>query len=245
MSAGVVSTLDPAPPPILRRPDRWRTPVARAVVAVVVLVVVGLVVRAHPVDAGLATSLNALHTGVFGSLCSAVYAVFEPVPAVLLTVVLTIVVRMRTGRLVVAAAFAGVVAVTWIPSDLLKLVVERPRPDGADLAHPFSPIQTDASFPSGHVAFVTALLLAASMLVADRRARAVLLTVGGLVVASIALALAVDGVHWPADVVASVVWSVAVAPAARLLWVDVVLRSFLRTPEHTGRHRTHRGEDVS
>ncbi|TQJ29181.1 undecaprenyl-diphosphatase [Curtobacterium citreum] len=231
-------------------------------VGVVLLVVVGFVLRAHPVDAGLARALNSLHVGVLGAVGSAVYTVFEPVPAVLLTMVLTGLVWARTRRLVTAAAFAGVVALTWIPSDLLKVVVGRPRPDGSVLPHPFVPVQPDASFPSGHTVFVVALVLAGLMLVPAGPRRRVLAVLGGVVVLVVATALAVDGVHWPTDVVASVVWALAVAPVARIVWVDLVLTRVVqrgaarverfRTPderaavvgEQTGRHRADE-EDAS
>ncbi|MDK8173485.1 phosphatase PAP2 family protein [Curtobacterium citreum] len=243
------------------RPTRRRA-VERAVVGVVLLVVVGFVLRAHPVDAGLARALNTLHVGVLGAVGSAVYTVFEPVPAVLLTMVLTGLVWARTRRLVTAAAFAGVVALTWIPSDLLKVVVGRPRPDGSVLPHPFVPVQPDASFPSGHTVFVVALVLAGLMLVPAGPRRRVLAVLGGVVVLVVATALAVDGVHWPTDVVASVVWALAVAPVARIVWVDLVLTRVVqrgaarverfRTPderaavvgEQTGRHRADE-EDAS
>lgn len=231
-------------------------------VGVVLLVVVGFVLRAHPVDAGLARALNTLHVGVLGAVGSAVYTVFEPVPAVLLTMVLTGLVWARTRRLVTAAAFAGVVALTWIPSDLLKVVVGRPRPDGSVLPHPFVPVQPDASFPSGHTVFVVALVLAGLMLVSAGPRRRVLAVLGGVVVLVVATALAVDGVHWPTDVVASVVWALTVAPVARIVWVDLVLTRVVqrgaarverfRTPderaavvgEQTGRHRADE-EDAS
>ncbi|RDH95274.1 undecaprenyl-diphosphatase [Curtobacterium sp. AG1037] len=231
-------------------------------VVVVLLVGVGFVLRAHPVDAGLARALNSLHVGVLGAVGSAVYTLFEPVPAVLLTVVLTGLVWARTRRLVTAAAFAGVVALTWIPSDLLKVVVGRPRPDGSLLPHPFVPVQPDASFPSGHTVFVVALVLAGLMLVPAGPRRRVLAVLGGVVVLVVATALAVDGVHWPTDVVASVAWALAVAPVARIVWVDLVLTRVVqrgaarverfRTPderaavvgEQTGRHRADE-EDAS
>lgn len=212
-------------------------------VVVVLLLVAGFVLRADPFDAGLASTLNAAHVGALGVLGSAVYAVFEPVPAVLLTVVLTALVWARTRRLVVAAAFAGVVALTWIPSDLLKVVVGRPRPDAAVLTHPFVPAQPDASFPSGHTVFVAALVLAGLMLVTDARRRRILAVAGGVLVLVVAVALAVDGVHWPTDVVASVVWAFAVAPAARVLWVDLLLLPLVRRSGQTGQHRSGRRRD--
>lgn len=241
---GSVLTEPSPPPPLLTVHRRPRPVIGRAALVVAVLVVAGLVLRAHPLDASLAAALNAAHTGVVGASCSAVYALFEPVPAVLLTVVVTGLVWARTRRLLPAIAFGGVVALTWIPSDLLKVLVARPRPTAAVLPHPFVPAQPDASFPSGHAVFVTAIVLAALMLVRDARRRRVLAVGGALLVVVVALALAVDGVHWPTDVVASVVWALAVAPAARLVWVDVVLRPVARRVEQTGRHVTRRGEDL-
>ncbi|GGK89539.1 undecaprenyl-diphosphatase [Curtobacterium luteum] len=216
--------------------------VVRAAVIVAALVLIGFLLRAHPVDEPLARSLNAAHTGTAAAVGSAVYAAFEPVPAVLLTVALTALVWIRTRRVATAAGFAGTVALTWITSDLLKLVVARPRPDGSVLPHPFVPVQPDPSFPSGHAVFVTALLLAVLALVPPGRRRRAVAVVGGLGVLFVVLALAVDGVHWPTDLAASVVWALAVAPAARAVWVGNVVDPLARRLEQTGRHRV-RKED--
>lgn len=223
-------------------PHSPRRPVIRAVVVVALLVLIGFLLRAHPVDEPLARILNAAHTGTVAAVGSAVYAAFEPVPAVLLTVALTALVRIRTRRVATAVAFAGTVALTWIPSDLLKLVVARPRPDGSVLPHPFVPVQPDPSFPSGHAVFVTALLLAVLALVPPGRRRRAIAVVGGLGVLFVVLALAVDGVHWPSDLAASVVWALAVAPVVRTVWTTGVVDPLARRLEQTGRHRV-RKED--
>lgn len=49
-------------------------------------------------------------------------------------------------------------------------------------------------------------------------------------------ALVIDGVHYPSDVVASIVWGIVVAPLARMLWVSVVLR---RVDGFTSRRARH------
>lgn len=76
------------------------------------------------------------------------------------------------------------------------------------------------------MAFVASFAIALTMVLYGTRWRsAATLTgvVGVLTVALVAVSLVVDGVHFPSDVLASVIWSVAVAPAARYLWVDVVM----------------------
>ncbi len=89
---------------------------------------------------------------------------------------------------------------------------------------PFSPAQVDASYPSGHTAFVTALVVTIVLGLAAGRSRWLGRIIGGLLTLGVAVALVVDGVHFPSDVVASIVWGIAVAPLARMIWVSVVLR---------------------
>jgi len=192
-----------------------------AVGVFVILVVAGIALRSGQ-DLGLARALNGLHTGVVGAVASATYKVFEPVPSVVYTVVLAVVIwvvkDLRTG-----AAFAGVVALTWIPTEVIKVVVHRGRPDVQVMPYPFLPVQTDASFPSGHTAFIVALVVALVFVVRGTRWQPMVVGVGTVVIAVVALALAVDAVHYPTDIAASVVWSLAVAPAARLVWVDWIM----------------------
>jgi membrane-associated phospholipid phosphatase len=187
----------------------------------VLLVVAGIGLRPGQ-DLGLARALNGLHTGAVGVVASATYNVFEPVPSVVLTAVLGAVIwivkDLRTG-----AAFAGVVALTWIPAEVIKLIVHRGRPDIQVMPYPFLPVQTDPSFPSGHTAFIVALVVALAFVVRGARWHPILVGVGTALIVVVALALAVDAVHYPTDIAASVAWSLAVAPAARLVWVDWVM----------------------
>lgn len=197
----------------------WLLGMAAATFAL--LVVTGIALRPGQ-DLGLARALNGLHTGALGVVASATYNVFEPGPSVVLTAALAVVIwivrDLRTG-----AAFAGVVAFTWIPAELIKLIVHRGRPDVHLMPYPFLPVQTDASFPSGHTAFIVALVVALAFVVQGTRWHPIVVGVGTVLIVLVALALAVDAVHYPTDIVASVAWSLAVAPAARLVWVDWVM----------------------
>ena len=203
------------------RPSRH--PVAVLVTAAVVvclLTVLGFLLRSHPIDQALSQQLNTLHTGWLGWLTDAVYTVISPVPAVVITGVITGILWAVSRQLRVAAAFAGVVAATWIPSDLLKLLVHRPRPDAGLLMHPFSPAQSDPSYPSGHTVFIATLAIALVFVLRGTRWLPLAAVVGTVVVGGVAVALSIDAVHYPTDVVASIVWALAVAPAVRLIWVD-------------------------
>ena len=205
-----------------------------AVAAVLVVTVFGLLAaRTATVtrfDQSIDNALNQLHTGVVGSIASGVYAVFSPVPAVILTAVLAALIWAITRQLRVAMTFAVIVAVTWLPSAVIKALVHRARPDSSMLSHPFTPFPVDASYPSGHTVFITALVIAVFFLVSGRRARGVAAGVGAIVVVIVAVALLIDGVHFPTDVLASIVWSLAVAPLVLMLWNRFVIpRTFRAT----------------
>lgn len=203
-------------------PSGARSVIVAAVVAIVITVL-GFVMKAHPVDASGDVDLNRLRTGPVGTLASGVYHVFSPLPAVLLTAVVAGLIWARTKDVRTAAAFAGVVAGTWLPLAVVKVIVNRPRPDASLLAHPYTPALTDASYPSGHTAFVVSFAIALTMVIYGTRWRSAGAVTGVLIVAAVAVSLVVDGVHFPSDVVASVIWGVAVAPAARYFWVDLVM----------------------
>lgn len=109
--------------------------------------------------------------------------------------------------------FGASVALTWIPVVFVKMLVQKPRPEAALLAHPIVIPTNDYSFPSGHVAFVTALLLMLALVIRARWAFA-LLPVG---VVGIALVVLTQGVHYPTDVLASIMWVATVGPAVLAL----------------------------
>lgn len=208
------------------------------VAAVLVVTVFGLLAaRTATVtrfDQSIDVALNQLHTGVVGSIASGVYAIFSPVPAVILTAVLAGLIWAVTRQLRVAMTFAVIVAVTWLPSAVVKALVHRVRPDSSMLSHPFTPFPVDASYPSGHTVFITALAIAVFFLVGGRRARAVAAVVGAIVVAIVAVALLIDGVHFPTDVLASIVWSLAVAPLVLMLWNRFVIPRTVRAVRAEG-----------
>ncbi|MEO3936962.1 phosphatase PAP2 family protein [Dermatophilaceae bacterium Soc4.6] len=216
-------TSDHSGPGILRPTPSGARAIGIAVVFAALVTVVGFVMKAHPVDVSGDVDLNRLRTGLVGSLATGIYHVFSPVPAVLITVVVAGLIWARARDLRTAAAFAGVVAGTWLPLAVVKLVVDRPRPEVALLAHPYTPALTDPSYPSGHTAFVTSLAIALVMVLGGTRWWSIATSIAAVVVAVVAVSLVVDGVHFPSDVLASIVWALAVAPAVRYLWVDLVM----------------------
>lgn len=193
-----------------------------AAVAVLLVVGGGVVLHASSVDLPVDQALNALHRGVVAALGDGVYRLLEPVPAVIATAVLTGVLVVVHRDLRAASTFAVTIAVTWLPAAIVKTLVARPRPELALLTHPPA-AQSDASYPSGHTVFVTALVVAAILVTRSVVLRRVWLVVGILGIAVLAFLLLSDGLHYPSDVGASIVWSVGVAPLVAGVWQEAVI----------------------
>jgi len=195
-----------------------------ASVGVVVVVVFGFVIRGTAFDLAVVQFFNGFHHGAVATVTDAIYKYVGPIFAIIGTAVLTVVIFVVTRNLRIASTFAVVIAVTWLSMALVKLLVHRVRPDEALLSYPFNPAQVDASYPSGHAAFITALVVTIFLAVTVGYRRWLVGILGGVVVAVVGLALVTDGVHYPSDVIGSVVWAITVAPLARMLWVGLVIR---------------------
>lgn len=199
-----------------RRPS-IRTPLIVAVVGVIVVVAGGLVLARSAFDLPVDVALNRLHTGAFATFGDLMYKGFGPVPAILGTAVITAIVLLARRSLRLASTLAVTVAVTWLPAAIVKIAVDRPRPQLSALPHPPA-LQSDATYPSGHAVFVTALAITAVMLAMTPAFRVLWAVLGVVVLGLLTLALLSDGVHFPTDVFASVVWALTLAPLVRAVW---------------------------
>jgi membrane-associated phospholipid phosphatase len=213
---------------MIRMPDR--TPALRpvslrprlivAIIGVVLVVAVGIALHASAFDLPVDRALNGLHTGAFAALGDAVYKFVGPVYAIVGTAVLTAIILIVRRDLRLASTFAVTIAVTWLSSAVVKILVARPRPELALLPHPPA-AQHDASYPSGHAVFVAALVITA-VLVTRSALRWLWAIAGGLAVIGVGVVLVSDGVHFPTDVLASWVWSLALAPLVCAAWTWLV-----------------------
>lgn len=221
-------------PGILRPFSRPSDVMAFGVAAIVVVAAFGFLIAKTAsmthVDFTILKAVNPLHSGFLAGLGTGIYSIFSPVPAVLITVVIVAIIWFVTKNLRVAATFAVVVAVTWVPSDVVKILVHRHRPDAVALVHHLSSQPVDPSYPSGHMVFATALVMAVLFLARGKSYRTGLVAAGVLLIVIVAFALLSDAVHYPTDVAASIVWGVAVAPLVLLLWNRFVIPRTYRVP---------------
>ncbi len=221
-------------PTARRAPITWV-----ASVGVVVVVVFGFAIRGTAFDLAVVQFFNGFHHGTVATITDAIYKYFGPTFAIIGTAVLTVIILVVTRNLRIASTFAVVIAVTWLSMAVVKLLVHRVRPDESVLSYPFNPAQVDASYPSGHAAFVTALVVTLFLAVSIGYRRWLVGILGGLVVAGVGLALVTDGVHYPSDVIGSIVWAITVAPLVRMLWVSLVIREVDRYLSRRARPARH------
>jgi undecaprenyl-diphosphatase len=162
---------------------------------------------------------------VLDAISRAVAAGFQPTSAVAISAALAVIVAVRFRRPLTGLAAGAVVAVGWLCAGVLKVVIDRPRPVWADGVHQVFAPETDGSYPSGHTAFVTALVVTIVLLVWRTTARAWVITVGVVLVLVTALARMYAVVHYPIDVIAGAVCAVCGVILAFAV-IDAIQRRF-------------------
>lgn len=128
--------------------------------------------------------------------------VFGPVVGPIWLVILCIVVWRTLGRVV--AVRAGLLAVvSWLSIEVWKMIFHRHRPPTGAVHALVTETGAD-SFPSGHTAFTTAVVLAfAVAFVGHRSLRRAVLVIGIPLIVVVAASRLVLGAHYLADVTAA------------------------------------------
>ncbi len=237
---GVVTALVRSAAPAVRRVASWSSAhvafVVFAVAAVVVMMALvegtetlyeavvgrdGITVVDQPVlDAAVALRSPGLDSAVT-AFTDVGGPVGMPILALLAVAVITWRRRRWTPLVLMVVAAAGSLAMTIVG----KGFVDRARPP-ASLAVP--PLETSASFPSGHTLNATVLTTVVVYLVLIETTaawqRVVAVTVGALFVLSMGLSRVFLGHHWLTDVLAGwligLAWALAVITAHRL-WLTL------------------------
>jgi len=138
-----------------------------------------------------------------------------PVAAATLAVGCVALVAWR--RPVSALATFLVVAVGWCATLLVKAIVARPRPP-IDIVHSLQPETGSDSYPSGHTAFAVSAAIAAWFLVRGTRHARRVAALGGAAVVLVGFSRLYLGVHYPGDIVGSILVSTAAIVALTGLW---------------------------
>jgi membrane-associated phospholipid phosphatase len=116
-----------------------------------------------------------------------------------------------------ALAFGSVTAVGWLSSEIGKFAVSRPRPSVGTVHALILETRPD-SFPSGHTAFAASLAIAVALvIVTPGKQRWIAAVVGAAFVVVVALSRLFLGLHYPSDVIGSVL----ISCAGIMLWLPI------------------------
>ncbi|WP_424533968.1 phosphatase PAP2 family protein [Sphaerisporangium viridialbum] len=156
-------------------------------------------------DLRLDEAVRGARTGWLTAVAQVLNVGFGP-PAGLAIVALLAAGLLLAGRTRAAMVTTLLIAVGWTVSSVYKVLIARPRPPAA---YQLIPEPGHDSFPSGHVALTMSVAVAVAFLAYGTRYFRPAVVVGVLVVAAQALARMYLGVHYPSDVVGSILASTA------------------------------------
>jgi membrane-associated phospholipid phosphatase len=192
------------------------------VIVVVILVIVAGIALTHSTSVTAAethilSQIAASRIGALVSVSLAINWLFSPPIALIVGVVATAGVFAVTRSWVTVLHFVLLVLVTWLSSEVVKVLVHRPRPT-AKLADTLVPNPDPDSYPSGHVCFAVALGLAFFVLAIRSRVRVLILVLAILLALVTAGTRIYLGIHYPTDALASLVFGVTAFIGIETLW---------------------------
>lgn len=207
-------------PPSSARRSR-STPLLVALAVLVAVVVLGLVLEAHPwIGESEQDGMRALarvQAPALDALALAADTVFGTIGSTLLMLALIVAGGLRGQAVAESVRMLLCLGVPWLVYQGVKLLVARPRPAAVVAERGLVELPGTFSFPSGHT-MCAALVMAGLVLLAGRGAlRVVLVVLGTVVVLTVAWSRVYLGVHHPSDVLASMVLAPALVAASTSL----------------------------
>ncbi|MDY0947141.1 phosphatase PAP2 family protein [Frigoribacterium sp. CFBP9039] len=202
------------------------------------VVVAGLLITSgtggvNEVDLDLVQHASRAQVPVLDEAALLVDRLLGPQLGAALVLLLSVAVWVVSRRAAAALTVLGVAIGPWAAAELVKLVVQRDRPDPGLLANPLIIEPHSFSFPSGHTALATGLALALVLLVWGRRCASIVVGASALGVSVVGLSRVWVGVHWPSDTVASVVLGCSVVALLLPPWLRLLDRIGQRSdPAH-------------
>jgi membrane-associated phospholipid phosphatase len=186
------------------------------------VIAVGLALRSNvgwtATEMDALRQVSTLHAPPFDWLALVINWLFAPAMAAVLVLTSVAVVFVVTRRPDQALRLLAIVAIPSLGTDVLKAVVSRARPDIPSLAHVLLLHPGGLSFPSGHTSFASCFALGL-IIVAGTKRRPLLLAVAAVVILATAASRVYLGVHYPSDVLASIVYSMAAVGLVNAGWV--------------------------
>lgn len=209
--------------PVRRPPRRELVVGAICLMGVVMVGVAGALIRGTTgvsvAEEHVLVWINGLRNPVLDGIALFLQVVFAPLGAVIITVSVSVAAGLLKSTAAAGIKAAVLIGAPCLVAWLLKVMIARPRPDSGLLPDPLFHIGGATSFPSGHTVFAMALALFPAMEVAHRRIVRVVCVLAIALIVIVALSRLYLGVHYPSDVLASLVLAAAVFFLARAIWI--------------------------
>lgn len=129
-----------------------------------------------------------------------------------------------------AIAVVSVAGIGWLSSEVFKIVVAQPRPTQALLQDSLIPNDSTGSFPSGHTTFAVAFAIACYFLARRTRWSRLTLAGGILFVMVVGISRLYLGVHYPSDIIGSVLVAATTTSLVTVLWNKFASSALSRIP---------------
>lgn len=210
-----------------------------AVVAYLLVLAGGMLIVGTPAwspfEDHAVVAVNALHSPVLDIIAHTLNIAFGSIGAMILTLALAVGAGIRFRSWATSVRVMTLIVVPWALSYMLKIIVGRPRPSPAGLTHDTGVDPSTLSYPSGHTAFAAAIMVTLVLLVIHgRRGLRMPLIAAAIVVVLVAgWSRIYLGVHYPTDILASIVLVPATVIAANRVITGVTGSPLIRQPETT------------
>lgn len=167
------------------------------------------------------------HVAALDSLALGIDRLFSPPVAAALVALSVVMVLLRSSRnLRTALQFFALVVIPWLGNAAIKSFVHRPRPDIPSLANALVLDPGGLSFPSGHTTFTACFVLGFIVVARGWRWRALLIVAGAMLTVATAWSRVYLGVHYPSDVIASIIYSISAVTLVQAFWTLAGLHRF-------------------
>ncbi len=170
----------------------------------------------------LLRQINGWQTPPADAVALGINWLFAPTVAFIIVLLAAGVILLRTRRPFMTLRFLVIVLIPTVGAAVVKVAVHRPRPDIVSLQHVLVLEPGGLSFPSGHTTFAACFVLGFIVLARGHRLRPALIGVGAVTVLLTAASRIYLGVHYPSDVLASMVYAVAAVALTDALWLLAV-----------------------
>jgi membrane-associated phospholipid phosphatase len=206
----------------LARLPQPRHPYQRTITLLLATLIVGFTVKWVPglaqTEFRLDQALSRHHNPPLNVLALSINTVLSPPGIVAIMIVVFLLLLLVTRSPVNAIAVGVVATLGWLSSEAFKIVVAQPRPNEALLQNPLVPSDGSGSFPSGHTTFAVSLAVALYFFARGTRGAKATFVGGVLVVLVVGASRLYLGVHYPSDVLGSVLAAATTISLVTYLW---------------------------